>query len=192
METSAFALIYFHCLSSALSCDLPPVGDDKLVVSGLPDGDDAVLPDRFLRFSCKGPGTALKGSPMVICGKDGQWASPFPTCEGKASHLSIVSMWDLRDKTVFQLIKLCFMCSRDYLSGATSAPSPQGDWTSTREWNGKDWAYIAFLLQQWQPVGGPWRSPMSGKWPVELPLPQVCRCAHLNHSQTSPSSLMCI
>lgn len=89
METSAFALIYFHCLSSALSCNLPPVGDDNLVVSGLPDGDDAILPDRFLRFSCKRPGTALKGRPMVICGKDGQWDSPFPTCEGKASHENI-------------------------------------------------------------------------------------------------------
>lgn len=90
-ETSAFALIYFHCLSSALSCDLPPAGDDKLVVSGLPDVGDAMLPDRFLTFSCKGPRTALKGSPMVICGKDGQWDGPFPTCEGKASHENIAA-----------------------------------------------------------------------------------------------------
>ncbi|XP_075901187.1 complement factor H-related protein 1-like [Nelusetta ayraudi] len=74
----------------SLSCDLPPVGDDKLVVSGLPDGGDAVLPDRFLRFSCKGPGTALKGSPMVICGKDGQWASPFPTCEEITCQVPLV------------------------------------------------------------------------------------------------------
>lgn len=101
-------------------------------------------------------------------------------------------MWDLRDKKVFQVIKLCFMCSRDYLSGATSAPSPQGDWTSTRKCYGKDWAYIVFLLRQWQPVGGPWRNPMFGKRPVELPLSQVCRCAHFTITVRHHLLLFCV
>ncbi|XP_068446215.1 complement factor H-like [Clinocottus analis] len=63
-----------------LSCELPPI-DEEVTVKGLPDNDDSILPDRFLKFSCDGPGKHLNGNSMLICGKDGQWDNPFPSCE---------------------------------------------------------------------------------------------------------------
>lgn len=53
-----------------------------MVVKGLPDNNQAILPDRFLTFSCDVPGKQLNGSSLLVCGKDGQWDKPFPTCEG--------------------------------------------------------------------------------------------------------------
>lgn len=70
------------CVSSALSCD-PPPAEKWVIVRGLPDNDNPILPDSFLRFSCQGPGKFLNGSSVLICGKDGQWDNPFPICEGK-------------------------------------------------------------------------------------------------------------
>lgn len=154
-----------------MSCDLPPVDDDKLMVNGLPDSDNPILPDQFLTFSCKGPRLMLIGSPMVICGKSGKWDSPFPTCDGK-------TFWrmssDLMDKTVFQLIQLCFLCYRDSLQGAANAPWPQGHWASTRQRNVKDRPDVAFLLQQWQMEGRPWRNPVFGKRRVEFSVSYLC------------------
>lgn len=69
------------CLLPAFKCDLPPA-DGEVVIKGLPDNEQDVLPDRFLRFSCEAPGKVLNGSSMLICGKDGKWDHPFPTCEG--------------------------------------------------------------------------------------------------------------
>lgn len=66
---------------SASTCDLPPE-DGQVVVKGLPENNQAILPDRFLRFSCEVPGKYLNGSSLLVCGKDGQWDKPFPTCEG--------------------------------------------------------------------------------------------------------------
>uniref|UniRef100_A0A8D3B9S7 Sushi domain-containing protein n=1 Tax=Scophthalmus maximus TaxID=52904 RepID=A0A8D3B9S7_SCOMX len=63
-----------------LSCD-PPPDDAEITVQGLPQNDDPVLPDRFLTFSCDGPGKQLNGSSRLICGNDGQWDKPFPSCE---------------------------------------------------------------------------------------------------------------
>uniref|UniRef100_A0A3B5KET7 Sushi domain-containing protein n=1 Tax=Takifugu rubripes TaxID=31033 RepID=A0A3B5KET7_TAKRU len=61
-------------------CNLPPE-DGQVVVKGLPENNQAILPDRFLRFSCEVPGKYLNGSSLLVCGKDGQWDKPFPTCE---------------------------------------------------------------------------------------------------------------
>ncbi|XP_039984433.1 complement factor H-like [Xiphias gladius] len=63
-----------------LSCD-PPLVDDKITVKGLPENEEPILPDRFLRFSCDGPGKYLNGSSLLTCGKDGKWDNPFPSCE---------------------------------------------------------------------------------------------------------------
>ncbi|XP_031725514.1 complement factor H-like [Anarrhichthys ocellatus] len=63
-----------------LSCELPPV-DEGVTVKGLPENEGSILPDRFLTFSCDGPGKFLNGSSVLICGKDGQWDNPFPSCE---------------------------------------------------------------------------------------------------------------
>lgn len=62
---------------------VPPPMDGQVVVEGLPQNDEPILPDRFIRLSCEGPGKYLNGSSLLICGKDGRWDNPFPTCEGK-------------------------------------------------------------------------------------------------------------
>lgn len=69
------------CVLLAFKCDLPPA-DGEVVVKGMPENEQAILPDRFLRFSCEAPGKYLNGSSMLICGKNGVWDHPFPTCEG--------------------------------------------------------------------------------------------------------------
>ncbi|XP_032383007.1 complement factor H-related protein 1 isoform X2 [Etheostoma spectabile] len=68
-----------------LSCDPPPaVGG--VIVKGLPDNDDPILPDRLLKFSCEGPGKYVNGSSVLRCGQDGQWNHPFPTCENETKQ----------------------------------------------------------------------------------------------------------
>ncbi|KAM3620616.1 uncharacterized protein V6R79_025942 [Siganus canaliculatus] len=61
-------------------CD-PPPEDGELTVKGSLDDGEAVLPDRFITFSCNNPRKVLNGSAVLICGTDGKWNNPFPTCE---------------------------------------------------------------------------------------------------------------
>uniref|UniRef100_UPI003AAC02A7 beta-2-glycoprotein 1-like n=1 Tax=Centroberyx gerrardi TaxID=166262 RepID=UPI003AAC02A7 len=68
------------CELATLSC-APPPADGGVTVKGLPDNDGPILADRFLTFSCDGPGKYLNGSSELICGTNGEWSSPFPSCE---------------------------------------------------------------------------------------------------------------
>ncbi|XP_044056029.1 complement factor H-like [Siniperca chuatsi] len=72
------------CYFSASNCD-PPPADGGLIVKGLPENEEPILPDQFLTFSCDGPGKYLNGNSVLICGKDGQWDNPFPSCEEKCN-----------------------------------------------------------------------------------------------------------
>ncbi|XP_067454258.1 complement factor H-like [Thunnus thynnus] len=67
------------CSLSASSCDAPPA-NGGITVKGLPKNDDPIIPDHVLTFSCNCPGAILDGSSVLICGKDGQWDRPFPSC----------------------------------------------------------------------------------------------------------------
>ncbi|XP_067452268.1 complement factor H-like [Thunnus thynnus] len=67
------------CYFPASSCDAPPA-NGGITVKGLPENDDPIVPDHILTFSCDGPGTILVGSSVLICGKDGRWDKPFPSC----------------------------------------------------------------------------------------------------------------
>ncbi|KAK2835147.1 hypothetical protein Q5P01_015631 [Channa striata] len=60
-----------------LTCDPPP---EDVIVKGLPEDQAPILPDRFIEISCP-PGKKVNGSSVLICGKDGQWNNPIPTCE---------------------------------------------------------------------------------------------------------------
>uniref|UniRef100_A0AAQ6ISH8 Sushi domain-containing protein n=1 Tax=Anabas testudineus TaxID=64144 RepID=A0AAQ6ISH8_ANATE len=59
-------------------CEPPPV-DGGFIVKGLPENNDLILPDHVLTFSCE-DGKYLNGTSLLICGEDGQWTSPFPSC----------------------------------------------------------------------------------------------------------------
>ncbi|KAI9517663.1 hypothetical protein NQZ68_004885 [Dissostichus eleginoides] len=102
-----------------LSCELPPA-DGGLMVKGIPENDDPILPDRFLEFSCDGPWKYLNGSSMLICLKDGQWDNAFPTCEDitcKVKELSLhltVAGLPTANKTVKVGRKLQFDCEDEY------------------------------------------------------------------------------
>uniref|UniRef100_A0A672YTX0 Complement factor H like 4 n=1 Tax=Sphaeramia orbicularis TaxID=375764 RepID=A0A672YTX0_9TELE len=69
-----------------LSCDPPPT-DVNVTVHGLPENEGAILPDRFLTFSCNHPGMRLNGSSRLICGTDGKWDHDFPSCEDVTCEL---------------------------------------------------------------------------------------------------------
>ncbi|XP_054459533.1 complement factor H-like [Anoplopoma fimbria] len=72
-----------------LSCEQPPV-EEGFRIEGLPENDDPILPDRFLKFSCDGRGKYLNGSSLLICGKDGQWDNPFPSCEDITCEVDVM------------------------------------------------------------------------------------------------------
>ncbi|CAK6964441.1 complement factor H-like isoform X1 [Scomber scombrus] len=101
-----------------LSC-APPPADEWITMKGLPDNEDPILPDRFLTFSCDAPGKYLNGSSKLICGTDGQWDKPFPTCEDIAckvdelhSHLHVVNLPE--NKTIKLGNKIRFFCDDQY------------------------------------------------------------------------------
>nr|XP_057929822.1 complement factor H-like [Doryrhamphus excisus] len=118
-----------------LLCDPPPT-HGGITVKGLPDNADGILPDRFLTFSCDIPGKQLHGSSLLICGKDGLWDKPFPTCEDIACtvgapqpHL-IVDELPAGNQTIRIGHKLRFRCSDDYaLDGPEEIKClPTGEW----------------------------------------------------------------
>ncbi|XP_053287467.1 complement factor H [Pleuronectes platessa] len=119
----------------ALSCE--PPADEEITVKGLPENDEPILPDRFLEISCKVPGKYLNGSTMLICGKDGQWNHPLPTCEDITCEVGEMHP-SLRadglssgNKTVKIGQKLKFHCDDDYsLKGAG-----QIECSETGQWN---------------------------------------------------------
>uniref|UniRef100_A0A3Q3L897 Complement factor H-like n=1 Tax=Labrus bergylta TaxID=56723 RepID=A0A3Q3L897_9LABR len=63
-----------------VSCEHPPA-DGRITVKGFYENQELILPDRFLTFSCDDPRTYLNGSSVLICGHEGEWDHPFPTCE---------------------------------------------------------------------------------------------------------------
>ncbi|KAK2835148.1 hypothetical protein Q5P01_015632 [Channa striata] len=67
------------CYFQASGCERPPA-DGDLTIKGLPEDQAPILPDRFIEISCP-PGKKVNGSSVLICGKDGQWNNPIPTCE---------------------------------------------------------------------------------------------------------------
>ncbi|XP_067369013.1 complement factor H-like [Channa argus] len=71
---------YGKCYFQASGCE-PPPADGHLTITGLPENHEPMLPDHVLVFSCDDPGKYMNGSSVLICGKDGQWNHPFPSCK---------------------------------------------------------------------------------------------------------------
>ncbi|XP_073331839.1 complement factor H-like [Pagrus major] len=124
-------------ICEALSCE-PPPAVERIQINGLPDNEGPILPDRFLTFSCDDPGTYLNGSSMLICGKDGKWDRPFPSCEdvtcqvpGMHSHLSVVGL-SPANKTVRSGHTIRFQCKSPHtLDGSEAIECLQsGEWSA--------------------------------------------------------------
>uniref|UniRef100_A0A668VDS9 Sushi domain-containing protein n=1 Tax=Oreochromis aureus TaxID=47969 RepID=A0A668VDS9_OREAU len=74
---------------SSSRCDPPPTLQG-LTVKGLPENSIPIPPDHILTFSCDGPGKYLNGVSVLICGQDGQWNNPFPTCVDRSCKVGVM------------------------------------------------------------------------------------------------------
>lgn len=95
------------CSVLTTSCDPPPAGG--FIVKGLPENDEPIGPDHIITVSCDGPGKHLNGSSVLICGEDGQWNTPFPSCIGKNYH-DIVKKY-LYEKLFYFYRRECEKCN---------------------------------------------------------------------------------
>ncbi|XP_045905841.1 complement factor H-related protein 1-like isoform X2 [Micropterus dolomieu] len=123
------------CFFPASSCE-PPPADGGVTVKGLPQNEEPILPDQFLTFSC-GPGKYLDGSSVLICGKDGQWNNPFPSCEDITCKVGVmhphlyVAGLPRANETMKTGHKLRFQCSDQY----TLYGSEEIECLQTGQWN---------------------------------------------------------
>ncbi|XP_076582274.1 complement factor H-related protein 1-like [Chaetodon auriga] len=122
------------CYSS--SCDAPSV-DAGITVKGLPENNDPIVPNHIITFSCDDPEKYLEGSSVLICGEDGQWNNPFPSCADITCevpvmhhHLSVAGL-PAADKTVKTGHKLQFQCHDEY----TLDGSEEIECLQTGQWN---------------------------------------------------------
>ncbi|XP_033478143.2 complement factor H-related protein 2-like isoform X1 [Epinephelus lanceolatus] len=124
------------CYFSGPNCT-PPPADAGVIVKGLPENDDPILPDILLTFSCDDPGKYLNGSSVLTCGKDGQWDNPFPSCEDitceagvMPPHL-IVAGLPPANETMKIGHKLQFSCDDQY----TMEGSAESECVQTGQWS---------------------------------------------------------
>ncbi|XP_078025137.1 complement factor H-related protein 2-like isoform X2 [Epinephelus lanceolatus] len=123
------------CYFSGPNCT-PPPADAGVIVKGLPENDDPILPDILLTFSCDDPGKYLNGSSVLTCGKDGQWDNPFPSCEENCKVTgvsgSVLLIPRVRGNQLRKGEKLTFQCRRrgDFLQGkAVVTCLADGQWS---------------------------------------------------------------
>ncbi|XP_061153328.1 complement factor H [Syngnathus typhle] len=120
-----------------LRCEVPPA-QRGITIIGLPDNGEGVLPDRFLTFNCDLPGKQLSGSQLVVCGRDGVWDKPFPSCEDIACKVGELhpqlTAHGLQPwiQTIEIGHKLMFRCGDDYtLDGSEDIEClPSGQWNN--------------------------------------------------------------
>ncbi|KAL6108355.1 cfh [Pungitius sinensis] len=118
-----------------LSCEPPTLGQG-VRVQGLPENDGAIIPGRFLTFSCDNPGQNLNGSSRLVCGEDGQWNQLFPSCEETTCevgplqpHVTVTGL-PAKNETIKNGHKLRFHCdNRLKIQGSQEIEClPTGEW----------------------------------------------------------------
>jgi len=72
-------------LSLEATCPLNTPMED-LKIKRFPEIKGSVKPGHRLIFSCNGQGLILKGQREITCQSNGEWSSPFPKCEVKATE----------------------------------------------------------------------------------------------------------
>ncbi|XP_051929500.1 complement factor H-like [Hippocampus zosterae] len=118
-----------------MRCD-PPPAQGGITITGLPENEEGILPDHFLKFSCDLPGKQLSGSSLLICGQDGVWDQPFPSCEDISCKVEDLHLHLTADglppgnRTIRTGHKLRFRCGDGYaLNGAEEIEClPTGQW----------------------------------------------------------------
>ncbi|KAK2907049.1 hypothetical protein Q8A67_006034 [Cirrhinus molitorella] len=62
--------------------------ETNIKIEQFPDFECPVKPGYNLTFSCNGQGLILKGQREITCQSNGEWSSPFPSCEDKRTEVS--------------------------------------------------------------------------------------------------------
>ncbi|XP_029938426.1 CUB and sushi domain-containing protein 3-like [Salarias fasciatus] len=122
------------CNLTASSCEFPPAPED-LRIKGLPENQSPIRPDHILTFSCDGPGKYLLGSSVLICGRDGQWNNPFPSCtdvRNTISHLLPRELETLSEIAVRRPLSCCQEVRRTVLVCEDADPTSCQE--RTRRW----------------------------------------------------------
>uniref|UniRef100_A0A669B8Z5 Sushi domain-containing protein n=1 Tax=Oreochromis niloticus TaxID=8128 RepID=A0A669B8Z5_ORENI len=117
-----------------LSSDYLPSLFQGLTVKGLPENCLPIRPNHILTFSCDGPGKYLNGVSVLICGQDGQWNNPFPTCIVGVMHPHLyVAGLPPSNEIMATGHKLRFLCSNTHeLIGSTEIECLEnGQWNSS-------------------------------------------------------------
>ncbi|XP_072244865.1 complement factor H-like [Leuresthes tenuis] len=136
--------IFFHVkmLPSETFClhdpNNHPPAVDRLIIHGFPDNNSTIPPNHILIFSCDDPGKHLDGSSVVICGKDGQWSNPVPSCRENTCEIGVihphlfVAGLPPTSQSIAAGHKLRFQCSGDFqLKGSEEIQCLQsGQWNS--------------------------------------------------------------
>uniref|UniRef100_A0A3P9H2R8 Sushi domain-containing protein n=1 Tax=Oryzias latipes TaxID=8090 RepID=A0A3P9H2R8_ORYLA len=104
------------CYSTTIRCVRPPA-HGGLKIKGLPDYNSPIPPDHVLTFSCDSPDKVLIGSSVLICGREGEWNDPIPSCTGKGKQLIL-----FLEKEAYVI---CSNNSLACVSGIVWSPSPQ-------------------------------------------------------------------
>ncbi|KAM9761624.1 complement factor H-related protein 1-like isoform 2-T2 [Menidia menidia] len=104
-----------NCFFPASSCSNPPASEG-LTIKGFPENESPIPPHHILTFSCDDPGKHLDGSSVLICGKDGQWNNPVPSCRVLKCPVPVIDdnvnvNGDPEDSTVGNLLR--FDCKND-------------------------------------------------------------------------------
>uniref|UniRef100_A0A669F1V2 Sushi domain-containing protein n=1 Tax=Oreochromis niloticus TaxID=8128 RepID=A0A669F1V2_ORENI len=128
----------YSSIISSSRCDPPPTVQG-LTVKGLPENCLPIRPNHILTFSCDGPGKYLNGVSVLICGQDGQWNNPFPTCIDRSCKVGVmhphlyVAGLPPSNEIMATGHKLRFLCSNTHeLIGSTEIECLEnGQWNSS-------------------------------------------------------------
>ncbi|XP_050950052.1 complement factor H-related protein 2-like isoform X4 [Labeo rohita] len=83
-----------------LTCNLN-TRESNIKMERFPDFECPVKPGYNVIFSCNGQGLILKGQKEITCQSNGEWSSPFPTCEvttvkcGRPPHVNDADLMDM-------------------------------------------------------------------------------------------------
>ncbi|XP_026091792.1 complement factor H-like isoform X9 [Carassius auratus] len=66
-----------------VTCPLQRITTEDFKIERDPDIEGPARPGHTIYFSCTGKDMILKGQREITCQSNGEWSSPFPTCEGE-------------------------------------------------------------------------------------------------------------
>ncbi|KAF6724329.1 Complement factor H [Oryzias melastigma] len=125
------------CYSTTIRCEQPP-SHGGLRIKGLPRNNGPIPPDHVLTFSCDSPDKVLIGSSVLICGREGQWNNPIPTCTGTkclTPDLDGNAQVTTEQKTSYNIgDRVTYTCKNDNRRSVTIT-CDRGSWTGIQSCN---------------------------------------------------------